>query len=255
MKKKIGVLACVLALTLILGCGDSEPYYPDDNVYTAIQESDSNVAMADGFSNNTTDSVSEPVSDPVSDPADDYVDPTPILARWEGEDIFIVWYTFNDDGTYEQASDGGAEYFGTYTFDGTNLVLTSSDEYVTNLTFDGINLVDERGTVYVNMDELGELINGYWEGINTPPNDWFFFEPDGSFCCYRDNDVVEGGFYTLSNIGLSLTFNGSDEYLFLSVLEDRTLEFEDTNGLQKVFSMDMLPEWVVQAAEEFKNNQ
>ncbi len=250
MKKKIGILISVLALALTMGCGDEEPNYPSDNTSISTEADDSNLAMASGFGNNAGSQAGDPAS-----ASEDYSNNYALLATWEGEDIFVVWYTFKEDGTYEQASDGGAQYFGTYTFDGTNVVLTSSEDYVTKLTFDGINLVDERGTVYVNMDELGELINGYWEGINTPPNDWFFFEPDGSFCCYRDNDVVEGGYYTLSNTGLFLTFNGSDEYLFLSVLEDRTLEFEDTNGLRKEFSMDMLPEWVVQAAEEFKNNQ
>ena len=245
--KKARLWAIMLAAALVFGagCGDETEISYDPVDYNLSSDND-----LPEDTNNTSAENENPDFDNTEAETGSEGNVDDFYARWEGEGpVFIYWYEFKTDGTVEFNSDGGAESYGTFERNGDEVLLTF-DGHTKKMTFDGNRLTDEDGVVYDNFDKTLAMVSGYWEGVNTPPNDWFYFADEGRFYCYRDRDVVEGGAYTISLGYVNLEFD-AEEYFSLAINDDGTLEFEDTNGLQKVFDIDEVPDWVLQAAAEY----
>ena len=95
--------------------------------------------------------VSEPV---YNDDADNELN-AELAGVYEGEaGPFTYTYIFYEDGTYEWSSDGGAEQYGSYYFDGEKILTTPNgggeiDEY----TYDVVSIYDEYGNEFEYMGD------------------------------------------------------------------------------------------------------
>ena len=137
MKKRLAILIGALALSVFTACGtaapadlDDDDYYYDDEDWDEDWDDDE----AEGDELNA------------------------VTGDWQGENVFVLMYTFKPDGTYHFSADGGATDDGSYEFDGTDLLLVSDDDedYRRHFEYrDGI-LVGEDGTEYEKTSEYVE---------------------------------------------------------------------------------------------------
>ena len=244
----------VLALSVFTACGDVADVDVDDiEIDEDIDE----------------DFDEEPVDDDHSDPV--YNDETDgLLGYWEGESVFLLMFTFYPDGTYYYSTDGGMYGDGTYTLDGTDLLLVASEDgYMRRFTYSDGELTDEDGTEYVKKHELSELednendddddnfdgddisdILGYWEGVTTPPNDWFIFTSDEVFYCNRDNGYLERGNYEYYGYTVYLTYYPSGENDSFFLIDEDQLSYVPCDGLQRLSKDDSVDQWILDEFED-----
>ncbi|MCR4792239.1 MAG: hypothetical protein K5871_05785 [Lachnospiraceae bacterium] len=233
MKKKIAMLMGVLALSVFAACGNTADVDIDyDEDYDIDWEED-------------------------YDESDDALDE--LLGYWEGENVFVLMYTFYPEGNYSFSSDGGLTEDGTYELSGTDLLLTAEDGSEYSFTFSDGRLYDSDDTEYFKKLELGDIdvayyeesddpladVAGYWEGDHTPPNDWFIFTSEGEFYCSRDDYGMEWGTYTYDGNNVYLTFADSGETETYMMFDYNYLLYEPCEGLNRTNRDDTVDQWIL----------
>ena len=258
MKNKIAMIMGVLALSVFTACGTaSDIDYDEDYDIDEAEDEDEYVPFSD-FDDVYSDIEDEPHSDPVSWVcSEEELDQ--LLGYWEGENLFVLMYTFYPEGKYSFSSDGGATEDGTYEFNGTDILLTSDDGYQYNFTFSDGHIYDSNDTEYTRKLYLSDIdaeyyeesddplseVAGYWEGDHTPPNDWFIFTSDGEFYCSRDDYGMEWGTYTYDGIYVELTFVPSGETDSLMMFDTNYLLYDPCEGLIRTNRDDTVDQWII----------
>ena len=255
MKKRIALLMGVLALSIFTACGDAADVDVDD---IEIDEEWDEDRDEETDKDEDHDEDDDAHSDPV------YDDETGgLLGYWEGESVFLLMFTFYPDGTYYYSTDGGMYGDGSYTLDGTDLLLVAAEDgYMRRFTYSDGELTDEDGTEYVKKHELSELsedetddegfdgddlsdILGYWEGVTMPPNDWFLFTSDEVFYCNRDNGYLERGNYEYYGYTVYLTYYPSGENDSFFLIDEDLLSYTPCDGLQRLSKDDGVDQWIL----------
>ena len=250
MKKRIAILMGILALSVFSACGSSADIDIDDVEYDEDYDID--------WDGDWEGAESDP---DYTEASLDEVDE--LLGCWEGEYVFLLTFTFYPDGTYHFTSDGGMYEEGTYEFDGSNLLLVSDEDgYQRSFEYSRGVLTNEDGTVFEKKFELSELedadeddddddydlqsdITGYWQGNNTPPNDWFIFTSNWEFYCNRDNGYIEWGTYTYDGSYVNLTFVPSGETDSFLMFDTDYLLYDPCDGLYRTDTDDTVDQWIL----------
>ena len=256
MKKKIAMLMGVLALSVFTACGSSADVDIDDVEYDEDYDTDRD---GDWEGSDSDPDYTEASLDEVDE----------LLGVWRGENVFVLEFTFYPDGTYHYSSDGGMSEEGTYEFDGSNLILNGpEDHYHWEFEYSRGLLTDNDGTEFMKVLELSELeaslssdddndddddddydlqsdIIGYWQGNNTPPNDWFIFTSNWDFYCNRDNGYIEWGTYTFDGAYVYLTFVPSGETDSFLLFDTDYLLYDPCDGLYRTDTDDTVDQWIL----------
>ncbi|MBO7530427.1 MAG: hypothetical protein J6T50_01345 [Lachnospiraceae bacterium] len=249
MKKRIAMLMGVLALSVFTACGSSADIDIDDVEFDEDYDIDWEDDSDDpGYAEASLDEVDE------------------LVGVWRGENVFVLEFTFYPDGTYHYSSDGGMSDDGTYEFDGSELDLTGSeDNYHWHFEYSRGLLTDDDGTEFMKILELSQLedaessddydddddydlqsdIIGYWQGNNTPPNDWFIFTSNWDFYCNRDNGYIEWGTYTFDGAYVDLTFVPSGETDSFLLFDTDYLLYDPCDGLFRTTTDDYVDQWIL----------
>ena len=249
MKKRIAMLMGVLALSVFTACGSSADIDIDDVEFDEDYDIDWEDDSDDpGYAEASLDEVDE------------------LAGVWRGENVFVLEFTFYPDGTYHYSSDGGMSDDGTYEFDGSELDLTGSeDNYHWHFEYSRGLLTDDDGTEFMKILELSQLedaessddddddddydlqsdIIGYWQGYNTPPNDWFIFTSNWDFYCNRDNGYIEWGTYTYDGAYVYLTFVPSGETDSFLLFDTDYLLYDPCDGLYRTDTDDTVDQWIL----------
>ncbi len=263
MKKRITLVAGLLTALVFVGCGGGgNADYPDEPYDIEIDDVVDDIV--DDISNDVSD-----VSDDVSDVSDDlqnavsepvsYVYSEEEMEMLKGEwtavgEQYTFFLTFYDDCTFRYEADMGMELEGTFQFNGTDIWLTFDDGAEAYFTLNDGVITNEDGLPYYKMENQGgagydNIIFGYWDGVNTPPNVWFIFTDNFEFYCNRDKDYLEQGSYVLENGGVLLTYFGTGETEFLLFTGEQDLDYPDTNGLRRTNLDYTVPDWVLEQFE------
>ena len=256
MKKRIAILMGVLALSVFSACGSSADIDIDDVEYDEDYDIDRD---GDWEGSDSDSGYTEASPDEVDE----------LLGVWRGENVFVLEYTFYPDGRYHFSSDGGRTEDGTYEFDGSDLLLVSDEDgYQLNFEYSRGLLTLDDGTEFMKILELSELedtasyddddeeydymsdIKGYWQGANTPPNDWFIFTSNWDFYCNRDNGCIEWGTYTYDGCYVNLTYIPSGETESIFMFDTDYLAYEDCDGLYRTDTDDTVEQWILDAVNE-----
>ncbi|MBO6008427.1 MAG: hypothetical protein J6P78_07705, partial [Lachnospiraceae bacterium] len=150
-----------------------------------------------------------------------------------------------------------------------NLILNGpEDHYHWEFEYSRGLLTDNDGTEFMKVLELSELeaslssdddkdddddddydlqsdIIGYWQGNNTPPDDWFIFTSNWDFYCNRDNGYIEWGTYTFDGAYVDLTFVPSGETDSFLLFDTDYLLYDPCDGLFRTTTDDYVDQWIL----------